>query len=234
MIEAGLNENQKVIKVGDPNCYIFMHIDMTGNNRKTTLISLALVDNNGRSFLGEFNDFSEKQFEKLTEYDKSGTEMITGRKFFNNDNIENVTTGKDWYVYGKRKDISKAILDWFEYYKNNGKTIQLVGDCPSYEFVMFLDLISDTNHVNSSDCVPFISPVVYDINSLIASNIVVTKKDNNMKWEDYVKNFVPIYDSLKFERESLFKDLSEEDDWTPALKEAFIVRHIFKKLNGPY
>ena len=230
---TGLRPNQQVVKLGDPNCYIFMNIDMTGYNRKTTLISLALVDNNGRSFLGEFNDFSEKQFEQLSEEDKSAIEMITGRKCYNNDDLENVTTGKHWYVYGKRKDISKAVLEWFKFYEDNKKNIQLVGDTPSYEFVMLLDLLSDTS-VNSYSCVPFLSRTIYDLNHLIASSIVVTKEDDNIEWSEFVKNYVPISDSMKFNRAELFKDLNESDEWTPAMKKAFVIRHVFKKLIGPY
>ena len=165
---TGLRPNQQVVKLGDPNCYIFMNIDMTGYNRKTTLISLALVDNNGRSFLGEFNDFSEKQFEQLSEEDKSAIEMITGRKCYNNDDLEDILFSEEEKANILRDETPEELRilkdeedekDGFAQISSDKEMKRIMKANP--EFVLFIkDVIKKENRVGEH-----LQKYIYDLTS---------------------------------------------------------------------
>ena len=138
---------------------IYFDTEFTGLHNGTTLISIGLVDENGRSFYAE-----------LTDYDKN---QVTD--WINDNVIKNLTnpilelTGDHWKITGIKAMVKTALNKWLEEYGN--EQITLVSDVCHYDMVMFISLYGDAFHIPD-----MITPACYDINQDIANHYNISLK----------------------------------------------------------
>lgn len=138
---------------------IFFDTEFTGLHKNTTLISIGCVDEKGRTFYGEFND-----------YDKNQVDEWIQRNVIDNliDNLHGQTDkGDNWYIIGKKEYIKEKLVEWMSPYKD----IQFVSDVCHYDFVLLIDLFGTAFDL------PFnISPYCHDINQDIADFCNISDK----------------------------------------------------------
>ena len=58
--ETMKKENESIITAGDPQCYIYFDCEFTGLQKETDLISIGLVDAEGKTFYAEFTDYRKE------------------------------------------------------------------------------------------------------------------------------------------------------------------------------
>jgi hypothetical protein len=106
---------------------IFFDTEFTGLHQNTTLISIGLVSECGKSFYAE-----------LTDYDKSQVDDWLQENVINNLLVkENSTVGLDYpetrVVIGTINSVKEYLSDWLSQFEK----IEMWSDCLSYDWVLF-------------------------------------------------------------------------------------------------
>lgn len=141
---------------------IFFDTEFTGLHKDTTLISLGMVDDNGRTFYAEFNDYDKLQINDWVEQN-----VIKKLEFNHIDYLfeyEGSSEGKDinkanFVVKGSKESV-RAILElWLRPYSD----VELVSDVCHYDMVLFVDIFGTAFDLPSN-----VGPSCHDINQDIA------------------------------------------------------------------
>jgi hypothetical protein len=98
---------------------LFFDTEFTGLHQKTTLLSIGIVDENGREFYRELDDYDHSQ---LNDWLK---ENVIGN--FKNEGSVNM---------GMLRDDLKEWLKAYDY----GETIEMWSDCLAYDWVLFCEI----------------------------------------------------------------------------------------------
>lgn len=123
---------------------IFLDSEFTGLHQKTTLISLALVDENGCSFYAEFTDYDESQIDHWLQEHVIDNLLFSENCLFKNDNSISMR--------GNREEILFELKNWLLTYDR----IEIWSDCLSYDWVLFCDLFGHAFNVpNNVYYIPF-------------------------------------------------------------------------------
>lgn len=131
---------------------VFFDTEFTGLHKNTTLISIGCVDEVGRTFYAELND-----------YDKSQCDDWIQRNVIQNlinDSNKISTKGNDWFVIGDKEYVAVAFSNWLKPYNN----VQFVSDVCHYDMVLLIDLFG-----TAFDLPKGVSASCHDINQDIAS-----------------------------------------------------------------
>ena len=92
---------------GDNNMKVFFDAEFTGLHQDTTLISIGLIAENGKTFYGQFSDYDKSQLDQwlqeyiIDELPKSPQELYATADMVFYGCKEHIATGiKCWLVYG--------------------------------------------------------------------------------------------------------------------------------------
>jgi len=116
-----------------PITTFFYDSEFTGLHQSTTLISLALVSENGESFYAEFTDYDHSQCD-----DWIKENVLTHTRWLS----QPVYTANLWregtltLCLGDRKQVTKALAEWLASYEQ----IEIWADCLAYDWVLFCEL----------------------------------------------------------------------------------------------
>lgn len=144
---------------------IFFDTEFTGLHKNTTLISIGLVDENGRTFYAEFSDYDRSQCDNWIK-----DNIIYNLKFIKSAQLEYFVNihENSWEVYGDKEYIKLVLMDWLSKYED----VQLVSDCCHYDMVLFIDIFGD------AFCLPDkVNPVCHDINQDIAKHFKISETE---------------------------------------------------------
>lgn len=129
---------------------IFFDTEFTGLVKDTTLISIGLISDCGKTFYAEFNDYNPELLNpwiianviphlKFTPPPGHEAEYCVFSRF------DNTTVGKDLYegysveLRGDKETIAKELTKWLGQFKSE-QPIQMWGDVLAYDWVLFCDL----------------------------------------------------------------------------------------------
>lgn len=216
--ETMKKENDSIITAGDPQCYIYFDCEFTGLQKETDLISIGLVDAEGKTFYAEFTDYRKELIQ-----DKDWFE----EHIFNNlKHPDTVLEGDNWTIEGTKEEVRKQFMFWLDE-RCKDHIVQFVSDVCHFDFVLLMDLISAGK---GALAVPsnLISPVCVDVNMDIATSIKRDPDANNT-------NFVPARVAFDITREDLAKQFNssftfDESDKHNALHDAKVIREIHRGL----
>lgn len=135
---------------------IFFDTEFTGLHKDTTLISIGLIAENGRTFYAEFVDYSRVQIDDWIQRN-----VIDNLKFKELGSFLNTRDG-NVEAKGTKQYISKYLKEWLESFD---QPIQLVSDVCHYDMVLFIDLFG-----SAFDLPKNVSPVCHDLNQDIATH----------------------------------------------------------------
>lgn len=191
---------------------IFFDTEFTGLHKNTTLVSIGLVDEAGRSFYAELNDYDRSQtddwfrkhVEKYLIFDTNGE-----LKDWYKNKIGKETRIAEAMYYGTKKDIGNFLRGWLSKYDK----VELVSDVCHYDMVLFIDIFGGAFDIPSN-----VSPTCHDINADIAGWFGVDEKVAfDLNREDVLKR-------LSSERSSLDKaPLKHNSIW-----DAIVIRGIYQ------
>jgi hypothetical protein len=124
--------------------WIFFDCEFTGLRRDTTLVSIAFVDEKGNRFYAELTDYDR------THTDKWLKDNVLNRLILNDwepGKLEYTEIGQDGRAEtlcrGSSRFVAKHALCWLVgVYTSEGKRLQFVGDCMSYDMVLAVDLLT--------------------------------------------------------------------------------------------
>jgi len=144
---------------------IFFDTEFTGLHKNTTLISIGLVDENGRTFYAEFSDYDESQCD-----DWIHENVIKHLKWSNEGPLEDFSSihVNDWEAYGTKEYIKTVLADWLSKYEE----VELVSDCCHYDMVLFVDIFGSAWSIPA-----VVNPVCHDINQDIANHYIMSERE---------------------------------------------------------
>lgn len=116
---------------------VFFDTEFTGLHKDTTLISIGLVSEDGRTFYAELTDYDQSQIDEwLQEHviDK----LYLKDKLYSMDEVMKASVLDDHVEMREDKDyVAEYLKLWFETFN---EPIEIWSDCLAYDWVLFNDL----------------------------------------------------------------------------------------------
>lgn len=207
-------ETENYVTLGDKSCYIYFNLQFTGLMRNADLISIGLVDGDGRTFYAEFTDFDLQKCDGWV-----FTNVIKKLK-----KPETVLEGNDWTMTGTRTEIRTQLFFWLDRFASENKPVQFVGDVAHLSFTLLLDLIIGDPDVPFTVLPKWISPALLDLNQDLG-NMLFRKKPVDVSKEDFDKNYIPNANAFQIDRVDCAKSLMDDTgDYHNALDQAKIIK----------
>ena len=199
---------------------VFFDTEFTGLHKDTTLISIGLVDENGRTFYAEFSDYYEVQCDQWI-YDN----VIKHLKWSKEGPLENFVNlykneeGQDkWEVYGVKQYVKTILTDWFAKYDK----VELVSDVCHYDMVLFIDIFGSAWVIPNN-----INPACHDINQDIAKHFNISEREAfDMSREGIIESY-----NKKVFSHSPKEIIKIEGDKHNSLYDAKVIKEIYKIVN---
>jgi hypothetical protein len=124
---------------------IFFDEEFTGLRQNTTLISIGLISDCGKTFYAEFTDFDYSQIDDWlrsnvlchTQVKGILSEDMNIKPFFISSNIMDGTTTGNITMLGDTDAVKYALAMWLESF---GCELEMWSDCLSYDWVLFCDI----------------------------------------------------------------------------------------------
>ena len=124
---------------------LFMDSEFSGLHQNTTLISIGLISEGGRTFYAEFTDYDKEQCDEWVNVN------VISKLQFNDvpDFIKYCGPGKSIEMKGNKEDIKIMLGKWLDYVvlteaksDNNDFSglLEIWSDCLSYDWVLFCEL----------------------------------------------------------------------------------------------
>lgn len=151
---------------------LYLDCKFTGSHRKTTLISMAIVDEKGKSFYAELVDYDDSQLNSWI-IDNIISKLVLTTVDENFHSVVNNVT----YCKGTVKEIAKYLDEWLSCYNND--MLEIWSDCMSYDWLLFVDLYGSAFDIPTN-----ISIIPFDLCTLFkAYNI-----DPEINRENFIKS----------------------------------------------
>lgn len=110
---------------------IFMDTEFTGLHKNTTLISIGLIDENGKGFYAELHDYDHRQ---VDEWIKDN--VISNLHLPNSSTDYSIGVDNPIMVRGGSIHVMEQLQIWLEKYE----IVEIWGDCLAYDWVLFCEL----------------------------------------------------------------------------------------------
>ena len=109
---------------------IFFDTEFTGLHQKTTLISIGLISECGKTFYAEFADYDKSQVDNWIQ------ENVINNTLFINGNSTSCTSNRNYSHIGATPTIVADLKDWLSQFEK----VEMWSDCLAYDWVLFNQL----------------------------------------------------------------------------------------------
>jgi len=109
---------------------IFFDTEFTGLHQKTTLISIGLISECGKTFYAELVDYDKSQIDDWL------NDNVIANLLFNPDEQQMTEPSNDWKVCGNTSYVAMRLGYWL----NQFESVEIWSDCLSYDWVLFCNL----------------------------------------------------------------------------------------------
>ena len=116
---------------------IFLDTEFTGLHKNTTLISIGLVSECGKTFYAEFNDYNYAQVDDWIEDNVLNNLLYKGIYQILEGTKQNVS-----YKSGK-SNIKEKLEEWLAQFKE----VEIWSDCLAYDWVLFCDIFGNAFNI---------------------------------------------------------------------------------------
>lgn len=150
---------------------VFLDTEFTGLHKNTTLLSLAMVAENGEEFYAEFSDYDENQVSDWVQ------ENVMNKLQFRGNEFVMIKQGKTLMMKGDKDRVRIESELWLKQFNN----IEIWADVLAYDWVLFGDLFGGAMKIPENIFyAPFDLATVFRMNGLI---------EPQKKYERDVKRF---------------------------------------------
>lgn len=120
---------------------VYMDMEFTGLHQNTTLISIGLTSDCGKSFYAEFMDYDKSQVDEWIE------KHVLVNLLFKKEGAFIGTNHDVTMMKGNRDSIATALKEWFGKLKDSA---EIWGDCLAYDWVLFCQLFGHAFNIPSN------------------------------------------------------------------------------------
>lgn len=188
---------------------IFMDSEFTGLHRDTTLISLGLISDNGKSFYAEFTDYDKSQCDPWIQ------ENVLAHLKFPNGQFTRIAHRNDGELdlNGVEMRLPKELVrEQLRTWLSQFGDIQLVSDVCHYDMVLFIDIFG-----GAFDLPWNVNAACHDANQDIARYCGISEKAAfDLSREEFIAD----------------RDKTIDGDKHNALYDAKVIREIYHITNG--
>lgn len=113
---------------------VFFDTEFTGLHQNTTLISIGLISECGKTFYAELNDYDKNQID-----DWLKSNVIDNLNYPKGDVSDCIVTEdnpKDMLVYGTMQEVKFYLEKWLSQFE----VVEMWSDCLSYDWVLFCQI----------------------------------------------------------------------------------------------
>ena len=201
---------------------IFFDTEFTGLHKDTTLISIGLIDENGRTFYGEFSDYDESKCDNWIREN-----VIKHLKWSKEGPVEDFVNiyANGWEAFGSKEYIKIVLSEWLSTYDN----VELVSDCCHYDMVLFIDIFGDAWSIPDA-----VNPACHDINQDIAKYFDISEREAfDLSREKFIEkvNLDSLDELNNFDISEREKIINIEGDKHNSLYDAKVIKEIYKIVN---
>ena len=201
---------------------IFFDTEFTGLHKDTTLISIGLIDENGRTFYGEFSDYDESKCDNWIREN-----VIKHLKWSKEGPVEDFVNiyVNSWEAFGSKEYIKIVLSEWLSKYDY----VDLVSDCCHYDMVLFIDIFGDAWSIPD-----VVNPACHDINQDIAKYFDISEKEAfDLSREKFIEkvNIDRQDEQNNFDISEEEKIINIEGDKHNSLYDAKVIKEIYQIVN---
>ena len=201
---------------------VFFDTEFTGLHKDTTLISIGLIDENGRTFYGEFSDYDESKCDNWIR--ENVIKHLKWSKEGPDEDFVNIYAN-GWEAFGSKEYIKIVLSEWLSKYDK----VELVSDCCHYDMVLFVDIFGDAWSIPD-----VVNPACHDINQDIAKYFDISEKEAfDLSREKFIEkvNLDRQDDQNNFDISEGEKIINIEGDKHNALYDAKVIKEIYEIVN---
>ena len=115
---------------------IFLDTEFTGLHKNTTLISIGLISECGKTFYAELTDYDKSQIDEWLEKNVIANLILPRAGEMPMQAIMHDDKYYDFYHKGAKSEIAQSLKTWLSHF---GK-VMMVSDCLAYDWVLFNDI----------------------------------------------------------------------------------------------
>lgn len=126
------------------NIKIFFDTEFTGLHKDTTLISIGLISEDGKTFYAELNDYDKSQVDEWLQEN-----VIQNLMYHKNETLiikQPACWSKDYVIKHNKENVAKALKSWLSQWDK----VEIWSDCLSYDWVLFNDLFGHAFNIPSN------------------------------------------------------------------------------------
>ncbi len=167
---------------------LYFDTEFTGLHKDTTLISIGIVSEDGRSFYAELNDYSKNQVDewiqnnvvnnlKFKPPQNGEYEYNSMQRHENNPIGIAMNKGYNMELRGNTKEVSEALCEWVKQFED----IKIWSDCLAYDWVLFNHLFGHAfNLPENIYYIPFDICTLFEIKGI----------DADISREEFINNSI--------------------------------------------
>lgn len=131
---------------------LFLDTEFTGLHQNTSLLSIALVDEEGRTFYAEISDYDFTQMDEWLLNNVMNNMIFSVNHFSAERFTDNRNMTRSMYssysvqMRGPFKEVSDKLTQWLKQYDN----IEIWSDCLAYDWVLFNSLFGTALNIPSN------------------------------------------------------------------------------------
>jgi len=191
---------------------LFFDTEFTGLHQNTTLISIGIVSQDGRTFYAEFTDYDKTQVDDWIK------ENVISKLQFNDQekekqkqsNVQFLTEGVHYRGFGNTETVKNHLIQWMKQFDS----VQIWSDCLAYDWVLFCQIFGHA----------FLIPKnIYYIPFDICPLLLLAGGNADVDREEFVGNMIEVNDALMW---------GGGNKKHNALWDAYVIRACYKKLCG--
>lgn len=166
------------------NTKIFFDTEFTGLHQKTTLISIGLVAEDGRTFYAELDDYHKSRVDTWIQ------ENVIDNLVLPTMNPKSLGfNSKTTFVSGDSETVRESLADWLLQFD----TIEMWSDCLAYDWVLFCELFGGAFQIPKN-----VYYIPFDIATLL--KVKGVDPDTDREWYadgewDVMKKYNALYDA---------------------------------------
>jgi hypothetical protein len=185
----------------------FFDCEFTGLHQKTTLISIGIVSEDGRTFYAEFTDYDKSQCDDWI--NKNVIEKLIYKP--ENYKEENYSIGSafSFMGMGDTEYVKKRLTEWLAQFDS----VQMWSDCLAYDWVLFCQIFGHAFSIPKN---------IYYIPFDICPLLLEKAGNTDVNREEFCNGEIDIEDS------SIWRKLNKHN----ALWDAYVIRECYNKLSS--
>ena len=110
---------------------LYFDTEFTGLHKDTTLISIGIISDNGKTFYAELRDYDESQVDEWIR--DNVINNLSLKNLFGNEGFMSCDSDDNFMMTGNKKDVVEKLTKWIEQFDK----VEMWSDCLSYDWVLF-------------------------------------------------------------------------------------------------